>query len=247
MKCAVIISGQPRGVLETYENIQNTIIKPNHADVFLHSWIDREMEGQQYKANWLVKQGQSGIAGNPIPKDIDKIILDVYKPKKYLFEKQKQFTYNVAIEKNKTKFLPIQDSFSMLYSIRMATEMKQQYEQTQNIVYDVVMRIRFGMKFINPQIIDLKKYFATGVMFVSSGFNGFEQNAFLNHTSFCDHWNISNSHLSNILSETYLNIENLVINYGCFIQNEDLMGFWLRKINNIDIALLDFQYRINCR
>lgn len=247
MRHAVIISGQPRGVLETYENIQNTIIKPNNADVFLHSWIDKEMEGQQYKANWLVNQGKSGIAGKPIPKDIDKIILDVYKPKKYLFEKQKQFTYNAAIERNKTKFLPIQDSFSMLYSIRMAAEMKQQYEQEQNIVYDVVMRIRFGMKFINPQIIDLKKYYSTGVMFVSSGFGGFDKNAFLNHTSFCDHWSIANSHLSNKLSETYLNIENLVINYGCFIQNEDLMGYWIRKINNIDIALLDFQYIINCQ
>lgn len=247
MRCAVIISGQPRSVLETYQNIQDTIIKPNNADVFLHSWIDKEMFGKSYKANWLVKQGQHGIAGNTVPSNIEQIILDEYKPKKYLFEPQKQFSYHPIIEKSKAPYLPIQDSFSMLYSIRRASEMKQEYEKENNLIYDVVMRIRFGMKFLKPSPIDLSKYLTSGVMFVPAGFGGFSSNAFLNNVSFCDHWSISNSHLTNKLSETFFNIENLVIKHNCFIQNEDLMGYWMRIINNIDIALLDFQYRINCR
>lgn len=248
MKCAVIISGQPRGVLETYTDIQNSLIKPNNADVFLHSWIDKEMEGKAYNANWLVNQGQSGIATKPIPKDIDKIILDVYQPKKYLFEPQKIFTYNPAIEKYKAKYLPIQDSFSMLYSLYSAIKLKQYYEIEHSIVYDVVIRIRFGMRFLYPQIIDLSNYICYGnLIFVPSGFNGFDHSAFLNNTSFCDHWTIGNSHMINRLSETFLNIEDLVLNHHCFIQNEDLLGYWMRRKNNINIALLDLKYQINCQ
>ena len=248
MKCAVIISGQPRGVLETYTNIQNRLIIPNNADVFLHSWIDKEMEGKPYVANWLRREGKEGIASKPVPKDIDKIILDVYKPKRYLFEPQKTFTYNPAIEKNKAQYLPIQDSFSMLYSFRMATEMKQAYEIENSIVYDVVIRIRFGMEFLSPSVINLSNYICYGnLIFVSAGFNGFDNSAFLNNISFCDHWAIANSHIMNRLSETFFNIEDLAMNHGCLIQNEDLFGYWMRKKNNINIALLDFQYRINCQ
>lgn len=247
-KYAVIISGQPRGVLETYQSIQESIIKPNNADVFLHSWIDKEMFGKPYVANWLKNQDKPSVASNHVPKDIDKIILDVYQPKKYLFESPKTFKYNHAIETKQKQYIPTQDIFSMLYSIRMAAEMKQAYEIENKIVYDVVIRIRFGMKFNRPSIIDLSNFYTTGVIFAPAGFDGFQNNrCFLNNISFCDHWNISNSHLINRLSETYFNIENLILQHGCFIQAEDLLGCWVRKVNAIPVALLDFQYEINCK
>lgn len=247
MKSALIISGQPRSAVESFENIKSTIIDHNNPDIFIHSWIDPNMFGKSYKANWLVNQGQHGNASCIVPHDIDKKIIDLYKPKSYLFEEPKIFEYHPWIEKSKSPTLPIQDAMSMLYSINAATKLKQEYEIKNQIVYDVVMRIRFGMIIRSPKIVDLKNFKGNwGTMFIPAGFEGFNRNsAFLNQISICDHWCISNTHLMNIYADTFNHVNDLVLHYDCFVQCEDLIGNWLRKINNIQVAILDYKYSIN--
>jgi hypothetical protein len=256
MKCAVIISGQPRGVEESFENISDKIIKPNNADVFIHTWIDRQMFGRPYYSAWLYKhrelllqQGGKdfhiGPSSNPIPHNIESIILDLYNPKKHMYESPKIFKYDPILDQIKSPSLNPQDGISQLYSMYMANMLKKEYEEENNFVYDIVVRIRFGLIFWN-KFPPLSDFAGSRVCFIPIGFSGFNRSdSFLSHTSICDHWAISSSEIMNIYTDVYNQIEFLVKNKYCHFQCEDLIGSHLRKYRQIQVALIDQKYSIN--
>jgi hypothetical protein len=108
MKYALLISGQPRNVKEAYEGIYTKVIEPNGIkDIFIHSWIDPDMVGKQYVAQWrrkLLKQQQNeeaeerSVASKVVPSNIDSTILELYNPKVWKFEKPKTFSYDTSVE-----------------------------------------------------------------------------------------------------------------------------------------------------
>jgi hypothetical protein len=84
MKIALCLSGQPRFVEEAYPNIFKTIIEPNDPDVFLHAWYDKDMIGTNF-VNYSVNGWDNNKDKSKYQKGTDLKILDLYKPKKYIF------------------------------------------------------------------------------------------------------------------------------------------------------------------
>jgi len=93
MKIALCLSGQPRFVEKAFPNIYENLIRGYDVDVFVHSWIDED-KSYQFRNDGIWRNVTQDV-------NINSKILDLYKPKKFLFEKPK--TFNVNIINGKTK------------------------------------------------------------------------------------------------------------------------------------------------
>jgi len=93
------------------------IIEPTNADVFIHSWsVDQKDE-----------------------------LIEIYSPKKVVFEKQKIFHAKKKLHR----------MYSRFYSTQKAMNLKSAYEKENNFKYDFVMITRFDL--IWHTLIDFKK------------------------------------------------------------------------------------------
>lgn len=159
MKVAVCFSGQPRFVEKTYESIKKNLIDGYDVDVFVHTWIDKN--GYQFRDD-----GSLLWKSETQPTNIDNIILDLYNPKKFLFETPKVFQpkkingfdakdYFVPLftkraqhfltEKGKAYYVNVINS--MWYSIMMSNLQKELYSKENGVVYDFVVRARFDVTY----------------------------------------------------------------------------------------------------
>lgn len=255
MKSAILISGQPRNVQECYENIYSNIISPNDSDVFIHTWIDENMFGKQYVANWVKKEAilvqkddpnkdkYCDIASNIIPSNIEDIIIKLYSPKKYLFEKPKLFEYNSVLDRKRAVYLEPQDCLSFFYSMYAANIQRQIYEYQNKIQYDIIMRIRFDTIFNQP--INFKLLEDLSYIYVPPEYNDPQLSTHDPHQiGLSDRWSIGNNYNMTRYTQIYPNIENMVINEEAIICNEFLVGYWLQKKLNAPIKRLYFPYYI---
>jgi hypothetical protein len=132
MKVALCISGQPRSVEAAFPYIEENIIKVNNPDIFIHSWIDDNIKGKRPVA------AGGEVASDMVPNNIDEIILDLYRPKRHIFEPQKEFD-----EKNyndrKLQFIRPKNSLSQKYSVLKAFSLCASNEKE----YSAVIRMRF--------------------------------------------------------------------------------------------------------
>jgi hypothetical protein len=153
MKVALCLSGQPRKALETYPYIYNNIILPNNADVFIHMNYDKDTS--------YIEKTHMDSGTCYYEKDIDKKIIELYKPKGVLIECPRNFqkpNLNVpekrienVMKMNADKNFSREDAkkhiikqfISMFYSIYKSNELKEIYATENGIVYDYVIRIRF--------------------------------------------------------------------------------------------------------
>jgi hypothetical protein len=162
MKVALCLSGQPRQALETYSYIFKNIIEPNNADVFIHMHYD--------KNNLFMEKSHADSGNCILEKDIDKKIIELYKPIRYLIEAPRNFkksnlkldekrllrSKNMNSHKNwsdkeNTEYT-IKQVMSMYYSIYKCNELKELYSNETDIIYDYVIRIRFDLKIMTPII-----------------------------------------------------------------------------------------------
>lgn len=107
---------------ECYETYKKHIIAVNNTDIFIHSWS----------------------------LDVQDEIVNLYKPKKYQFEKQIQFVYNSRAKAKKIRHREIDQGFRSLskwYSLKRSVELKTEYECENNFEYDWVMLTRFDTLF----------------------------------------------------------------------------------------------------
>ncbi len=160
-KVAVCISGQLRLFKKTYQSIYDNLILPNNADVFIHSWFDKD--------NLTIDSRDSQRIYAELNSDDDGNVIELYKPKKYLIEKPKKFTNkNIQIpdayinsivsmmkEEDKNDFNQvfnkcIYPTYSMFYSIYKCNELKELFALENDITYDYVVRLRFDILFPNP-------------------------------------------------------------------------------------------------
>ena len=163
MRVAVCIAGQLRNVEKAFPNIYQNIILPNNADVFIHAWYDETMN---------VTDGiqQSRCPG--LPENIHLKTLDLYKPKKYIFEKPKDFSrsyknhivvnpewihavkdMNLSMPLDKCYEHTIKCTMSMYYSFAKANELKELYAEEQGLYYDYVIRLRFDLHVSSPILV----------------------------------------------------------------------------------------------
>ena len=155
MRVALCLSGQPRKAIETYSNIYKYIIKPNNADVFIHMHYDA--------SNSYIEKTHMDNGSCIYESNIDKKIIDMYKPKRYLIESPRNFqkpSFNIpekridsvvkmnahkSMNRNDAKTHFIKQMTSMFYSIFKSNELKELYANENNIQYDYVIRIRFDL------------------------------------------------------------------------------------------------------
>ena len=188
-------------------NYEN-LIKGNNVDVFIHSW------SSEFKQE----------------------LLDLYKPKSYKIENQKQFPLSLKITNNRDLLERINNvwsyikkpslikptvelhakeafrAYSRWYSNKKVLELKAQYEKTHGFKYDCVMVLRLDVGFYSK--LDFAKYDMN--YFYASNWNDYptKSNNFVhnkkNHNlgrGFLDFWFFSNSRNMDELAKLYDNIE----------------------------------------
>ena len=137
MKVAVCLSGQPRKVSVGHSYIRASLLDYD-VDYYSHLWYHKDDIGKELKfySGWDEK------VADRIVNDVEEQFLDLYSPKKYIFEPQLQFIDNHNLIHNHGRqpvtTQPPSVFISMLYSKRMAFELI----LNTGINYDVVIITR---------------------------------------------------------------------------------------------------------
>lgn len=137
MKIALCLSGQPRYLDQGYKALFDNVLSKHDVDVFSHIWFDEQLVDQDIKFCIQYNRAQKW------EKDSDKKIVELYKPKKWVFETPKQFPVEAFKDANFEQLSSDPSRvLSMFYSIKQANKLKKKYEQENNFVYDLVIRAR---------------------------------------------------------------------------------------------------------
>lgn len=148
-RIALYLSGQPRSFAEAYPYIKKNIIDCNqNVDVFIHCWYDEKEAGQKFK-NTSDSVREGGI--NIVEADVPNQLLHLYQPKRYIFERQQDFSNYIKPEYElaRDKTQPFA-TFSMWTSIFKCNELKKQYENENDFTYDIVIKARFDLAITAP-------------------------------------------------------------------------------------------------
>ena len=207
MKVAVLLSGHMTNLENAYPNLYHNIILPNNADVFMHSWYDE---------NNLQRDSIDRNRNLNLQKDTHLRAIELYQPKKYLFEKPKDFSRSYSHLKipesfalsNKVgnNFSSIEDAkkhiirsnISMFYGIYRCNDLKELYAEEQGIIYDFVIRIRFDLQVSGP--IDVSTLDKNKIYYAHLG----------QKDELVSDWiNIASNLIMNIYASTFLKIEYL--------------------------------------
>ena len=164
MKVAVCISGQARAVEENFSRLNDSIIRPNSADVFVHTWYDEQDVGKTFC-------GKSGVGNDgkkttaTLKLNTPKMIRSLYQPTLLQVDNQMRFVskeiqeMNTSDEnhpyRNRWSTRP-QSVFSMFWSVYWANNLKCVHEMTTGIKYDAVIRARFDLML--EKEYDMKDY-----------------------------------------------------------------------------------------
>lgn len=168
MKTCVIIHGQIRGNSKVWNNINNNIVLPNKADVFIQGYEYDKKEVLNYlnNSNESIKRywSQKGIHLEP-----PKLMLDnIFRPKAVSYDKEfinchittkfnklvdnpKLLQPSYPIEEKKNRYNTIK---SLNYSIKRGIELKCNYENKNNITYDIIILVRTDFNSLKPVIIN---------------------------------------------------------------------------------------------
>lgn len=159
MRIALCLSGQPRKAEYSIQTIFQNIIQANkqqgdEVDIFIHMNYDND--------NRYIEKSHLDNNVCNLQKDIDKYLIQTYKPKKYLIEKpsNKMNNPNIKVapkrlenfhkmnshrnmsDEEQKNHIVKQMTF-MFYSIFKCNELKEKYAQENGFVYDYVIRLRF--------------------------------------------------------------------------------------------------------
>jgi hypothetical protein len=207
-KVALCISGQPRRALETFHYINENIIKPNNADVFIHMHYDSE--------NLYMDKSHADNGNCLLQRGIDSQIINAYQPKRHLIECPRNFQNpNIKITENRLKNMKnmnrhkkwsdeqhrdyiVKQLTSMYYSIYKANELKEVYANENGFVYDYVIRIRFDI--LPKEPILCKNLDPNFIHYLDIG----QPDELIS-----DWLNVGSNAIMNIYSSLYLNIEYL--------------------------------------
>ncbi|MDC1151165.1 hypothetical protein OAS95_01175 [Pelagibacteraceae bacterium] len=224
MKVAVLITGQPISGIKNSSHIINTIIAPNNADVFMHMWYDKDSP---------IGEKSDKSRECSFDEDIDKQLLDIYKPKAYCIEKQRfsQFenydgTYYKLPEKYLNNYCDMPGNkeltrkeienriikythLSQFYSVFKCNMLKEEYSIENNVLYDCVIKIRYDTKLgfkLDCSNIDIDMN------------NLYYMNLGHKDNIISDWFNMGNSMIMNIYSSVFLNLKYLNDTTGIYQQ-----------------------------
>ena len=148
-KVAICLSGHLREYKKNLASINKFIVKPLNADVFIHTWPEN---GKQI----IATKGMTGPVPNTDYMEIPELSeyidnvksLEVGNNKEYLetlkdLEKKKFYLYGMSLKNGyyggqaEPKFI-----YSQFYSINKAFENLTNYSKNNNVIYDIVIKMR---------------------------------------------------------------------------------------------------------
>ncbi len=148
MKIAICFYGQPRLYKQGYNIIKEFIDYNNeHSfDIFFHTWYDEKLVGQYYQcAPWRnIPENELLIETNLIDN-----LIELYKPKKYLYESPKDFDIShikcSKMYKDSSNDLKTNanNTLSCIYSKYMVFKILEDYVNNTNEKYNLCISIRF--------------------------------------------------------------------------------------------------------
>ena len=229
MRVALCISGQPRSVALVYPTIYENIIAPNAADVYIHSWIDDNIKGKKPVA------AGGHVGSDTIPHNIEEIILQLYKPKNYIFEPQIEFDEKNYNERKLPSIRP-KFSISQRYSIMKSIGMTEGFE------YDAIIRMRFDWKIhdrINIQSLPLNTLTAPND---APHLHRLSNGAVLRGVN--DQFAIGNSHVMHTYGRMYHHIDE-IYNADTFpFADEFMLSYYMQYMSGIPLNKIPINYTI---
>jgi hypothetical protein len=188
MKVAVCLSGHFRNYKETYQSFKDNIIMPlshfGDMDIFIHTWDE------------LNTNSCNAVKLDPLYKNMgifdENEIKDLYKPKRMIIETFDKIKH-IFLLKNFTARLPPYErtwdgemlfSTPMFYKIQKCNELKKQYEEEDNFIYDVVIRYRPDILMDKP--IDLSDFNPQKIYCADFGWDSFMYSSSKNMDFICN-------------------------------------------------------------
>jgi hypothetical protein len=146
MKIALCFSGQPRFVKQTYQNYLDNLILPNNIeDIFVHCWWDETKIHEPVITSWESVGAHLNLY---VEGDAINFIKEKYNPKLLVYEKDDFSKYINEGEFGKKEITQPVIFQSMCNSIYKCNEFRKQYEQENNLKYDLIIRTRFDLNIL---------------------------------------------------------------------------------------------------
>lgn len=165
MKIAVLFFGEVRGTPEIWKKIDECLVQPNQADVFMHhvyygnQFVDSIPESQQQIFKEYYQDDRKGVHLYP-PKEL----FDIFHPKKVLIETRPDYSREDVTEMMAQYKHRTVDEVKFLYhmirsqaeSRKKVNRLKCQYEQENWFEYDTVVLTRLDIAILEPIKIVIK-------------------------------------------------------------------------------------------
>lgn len=244
MKVALLLCGQPRKALESFKKIKENIIDVNDIDVFIHSWYDKD--------NLYMEKGEKDRGDEHyLEKDLDRKLIELYKPKAFLFEPQKFNNFNnfnnyfdcpdkhvdnylknkgninFTFEEMKLRIIKY-SNLSQLYSIFKVNLIKEEYILENNIFYDCVIKLRFDC-FPDKKLF-CRKYDMNYIYYENIG---------QPDNLISDWFNMGSNEIMNIYASMFLNFKYLNNTKGFYTKKDrENCSLWDTEKGNISVEYL---------
>lgn len=156
MKIALCLSGQPRFIEETFQNIKSNLLDKYDVDLFVHTWYDSIPNPYNTTPHLIYEKEQ-----------LEDCIKELYKPVSFKIEKQKTFnTKEIDVVDTVARWGPAYNSEDghkywinmqrcMWYSIMMSNLLKETYRLENNVEYEYVIKWRFDLQL--NSVLDLNQ------------------------------------------------------------------------------------------
>jgi hypothetical protein len=213
MNIAICLSGSLRKIKKALRSIED-ISKTGNVKLFIHTWNFEEETNLQ---NQRVTPDEDSNVNYLLNKfNIEAILIDKYESKKLLFEEVKKYSIKLTQYPNLFRYYP------MFYSINRANDIKKIHENENNFIFDIVYRIRFDSKILNPEKLPISKI---------------EENIIIIPNTDKDHYGINDqfAYGSSIGMDCYSNLfNNLDKLKGIYYNPEQLL---LRHLQNENVNI----------
>jgi hypothetical protein len=222
MKTALCLSGHLRTFRYTFEALKVNVIDPLNCDVFIHTW---DVIGAPTGKN-------PGDIKNETAQTVD-CLQDIYgmlNPKFMSIEDQKDkldgfisATNDIVVPAHEQQYIMkhVGLHVSMFYSLYMANSLKNEYEQENNIKYDLVVRCRPDIFFKTKLNFDMfpdsnKIYVPDIATYVEGGIN--------------DQVAIGSSQVLDQYSDIYNHVANYYRHHACVARPEVMIKYHLDRL-----------------
>ena len=212
MNIAICLSGSLRKIKKSLQSVED-ISKTGDIKLFIHTWNFEKQKNLQNQR--LMPDEDSNINFLLNKFNFESILIDKYESKLDLYEEIKK---NCSVKL--TQFPTLFRYYPMHYSINKANNLKKTYEKENNFIFDLVYRIRFDSKILNPEKLHTNKINGDIVIIpnIDKDFSGINDQFAYGSSTGIDMYSSLFDNL-NKLNGDYFNPEQLLLKH---LQNQKL-------------------------